>query len=152
MFLALVVDLLYIPEFRSMHRGIMILMRWRLSLFIMLSVKDVPWSGSNEYSTTLYLRSTKPRWFWVGFHYRMDLFTLRLFLLRVLAMKPSCLNRLRSTLKCQRLCCRKPKEIHQEDFQTTLFKRDRTCSMCKSKYYASGVQCLLGNFNCLPGR
>ena len=126
-------------------------------------VTTVVRSGLNEHSTTHYLRSTRPRWFWVGRltsishlpHPKgggLDLLQMRIFLLRVLAMKPSCHNRIRSTLKCRQSCCRKQKKKQAVPGQALLFKRDRTCSMCKTKYYASNVQCLLGNFNCLLPR
>ena len=85
---------------------------------------------------------------------QLDLFTLWFLILRVLAMTTCTPEelRFRGVSKCRRSCCLIPKEIRHVDFQTTLFKKNRTCSMCKTKYYATNVQCLLGNFNCVPAR
>ncbi|AXH75951.1 MAG: hypothetical protein [Cressdnaviricota sp.] len=69
----------------------------------------------------------------------------------------TCSNSFRRTLKCRRKCCKRPALKPAEPAPSNIARLDRYCSMCKRKYYASGVQCLISvrnpnarPFNCLP--
>lgn len=52
---------------------------------------------------------------------------------------------------CKRACCKPPKVVSKPQYHP-IFINQRNCVMCKRKYYASGVQCMLGNFDCIPDR
>lgn len=73
-------------------------------------------------------------------------------------MEPTCFNVNRRSFKCRSHCCKKvKKEVVPEPLPYFTRDRYRFCVICKRKYYASGVQCLLsnptsGDFNCMPNR
>lgn len=72
-------------------------------------------------------------------------------------MEPTCFNVNRRSFKCRSHCCKKVKEVVPEPLPYWNKDRFRSCVICKRKYYASGVQCLLsnpdsGDFNCMPNR
>lgn len=65
---------------------------------------------------------------------RARMYPLRLYILRVLAMKPSCSNNRRSTIKCQRRCCKKQREIIPDTTYQFTLSGVKYCS-CRHKTF-----------------
>jgi len=80
----------------------------------------------------------------------VDILKISERLAKVKSLSAPCSNRNRSTRKCRRKCCKRLSIKPVEPAPSEIARKDRTCSICNSKFYASGVQCRLGEFECIP--